>query len=200
VKRAGDERVFEIKLYPFYGGGSLKTGRRCWWSRTSRPRRSSSTRSSRPRSCRPSPCSPPGWPTRSTTPGSILSNTQNLLAVETCEERRESLQWIEQETRRVARIVQELLRFAAPDTGQAPGAVVNEVIRDIVRLVGGTLGAEDRIHIETILAEDTLTTVLSPDELKQVVINLIKNSIQAIDGEGRITITTRHRPRAIPCP
>jgi signal transduction histidine kinase len=127
--------------------------------------------------------------------GSILSNAQNLIEEEVCEERRASLRWIETEARRIARIVQELLKFAAPDTGQAPGSAVNAVIADVVRLVESTLGRENRIRIDTRLAEDAGSTALSPDELTQVTINLIANSIQAIPGAGRITVTTRLRPR-----
>ena len=35
---------------------------------------------------------------------------------------------------------------------------------------------------------------ISQDELKQIVINLVKNSIQAIEGPGQIDITTKQDP------
>jgi signal transduction histidine kinase len=41
------------------------------------------------------------------------------------------------------------------------------------------------------LAPELPQSVVSTDELKQVVINLLRNSIQAIPGRGRILISTR---------
>ncbi len=56
--------------------------------------------------------------------GSILTNVQNLIEEEESSDRRISLRWIEQETRRIARIVQELLNFSSTDSaGQVAGLV-----------------------------------------------------------------------------
>jgi PAS domain S-box-containing protein len=123
--------------------------------------------------------------------GSILTNVQNLIDEESNAERRVSLKWIEQETRRIARIVQELLNFASADSGHTPGSDVNGVVRDVAGLMGRSLGRVERIRIDTRLAPDLPPSIVSTDELKQVVINLIRNSIQAIPGTGRIVVSTR---------
>lgn len=122
--------------------------------------------------------------------GSILTNVQNLIDDEDDSERKVSLKWIEQETRRIARIVQELLNFTSMDSTQATGSDVNRVVEETIRLVGYSLARENRIKIDARLAPGLPRSVVSTDELEQVAINLIKNSIQAIDGQGRILVST----------
>ncbi|HET6452490.1 MAG TPA: ATP-binding protein [Spirochaetia bacterium] len=123
--------------------------------------------------------------------GSILTNVQNLMDEESHPDRRVSLKWIEQETRRIARVVQELLNFASADSAHAPGSDVNEVVTEVAGLMRRSLGRDPGIRIEERLAPGLPPSAVSTDELKQVVINLLRNSIQAISGEGRIVVLTR---------
>ena len=123
--------------------------------------------------------------------GSILTNVQNLIAEEENPARRVSMKLIEQETRRIARIVQELLNFSSGDSRTGLGSEVNGVIRDVIGLVENSFPCEDRIRISTRLADGLPLCELSPDELKQVAINLIKNAVQAITGPGRVRVSTR---------
>ena len=87
--------------------------------------------------------------------------------------------------------MQELLNFASPDSRNAPGYDVNDVVREVIGLVNHSIVREGRIRIDTRLADGLPPTVVSNDELKQVVINLLKNSVQAISAEGRILLSTR---------
>ena len=122
---------------------------------------------------------------------SILTNVQNLIDEEKDPDRSVSLKWIEQETRRIGRIDQELLNFAANDSDHAPGSDVNGVVEEVVRMVGRSLSREGRIRLDTRLAPGLPPSVVSTDELKQVVINLLTNSVQAIEGPGRVLVATR---------
>jgi len=122
---------------------------------------------------------------------SILTNVQNLIDEEKDAGRSVSLKWIEQETRRIARIVQELLNFAASDSAHAPGSDVNAVVEEVVRMVGRSLAREGRIRVDVRLASRLAPSVVGTDELKQVVINLLTNSVQAIEGQGRVLVSTR---------
>jgi PAS domain S-box-containing protein len=126
--------------------------------------------------------------------GAILSNAQNLLADEVDPERRVALGWIEQETRRIARIIQELLHFASTDSGHAPGADVGRVIEEVARLVRHSLARDGRVRIDTRLERGLAPSLMSGDELTQVVVNLLRNSVQAIAGPGRILVTARRSP------
>ncbi len=122
---------------------------------------------------------------------SILSNVQNLIDEETGDEPRIALRWIEQETRRIARIVQELLNFASTDSRRACGSDVNGIVEEVIRLASHSLTHQGTVRIDARLAPGLPPSVVSTDELTQVVINLLKNSIQAIRGPGRILVSTR---------
>ena len=126
--------------------------------------------------------------------GSIMTNVQNLIEEEEDEDKCTALRWIEQETRRIARIVQKLLDFSSSNPEHTHGANVNRVIADTVTLITYSLKRHQDITIITEFEESLPLTVMSQDELKQTMINLIKNSIQAIERQGTISITTKKNP------
>lgn len=121
---------------------------------------------------------------------SIMTNVQNLLTEETDKDKLTTLTWIEQETRRIAKIVRELLDFSAPEPDEGKGVLVNSCISDIIKLINYKLEKEGRIRIDTEFQENLPAAVISSTELKQVIINLVQNSIYAIEGSGEIYIKT----------
>ncbi len=120
---------------------------------------------------------------------SILSNAQNLIEEEPDDEKAESLRLIEQETRRIARIVRELLDFSSPRPLASEGSDANEAIRSTLRLLGYSLG-KSAVTADSTLDPDLPRVALAEDELKQVLINLLTNSLQAMDGSGTVSVTT----------
>ena len=125
--------------------------------------------------------------------GSIMTNVQNLLDEEEDEERSISLKWIEQETRRIARIVRELLDFSSSDLGNTQESDVNAVIEETISLIGYSLKKPQDIRIRKEFTLDIPGARISQDELKQIVINLVKNSIHALDGRGEILLSTSYK-------
>ncbi len=123
---------------------------------------------------------------------SILTNVQNLLAGEFDEETGIALNWIEQETRRIAKIVSELLDFSASETENLGGVDINACISDVLRLINYGLDREKRIEIITDFSSLLPQAVISSSELKQIIINLVQNSIHAITGSGKIYIETSY--------
>ncbi|MEW5814331.1 MAG: histidine kinase dimerization/phospho-acceptor domain-containing protein [Spirochaetota bacterium] len=123
--------------------------------------------------------------------GSIMTNVQNLLVDESDSEKKTSLNFIEQETRRIARTVQELLNFASTPQAGVPGACVNEVVSEVITLLDYYLSRDKKIAIKTSLEENPPKVAISKDELKQITINIAANSIQAIENQGDITIRTK---------
>lgn len=121
---------------------------------------------------------------------SILTNVQNLLADENDEETNIALNWIEQETRRIAKIVSDLLNFSSLEPDKNKGSNINDCITEVVRLINYGLEKEKQIEIITFLENSLPIAVISSNELKQVIINLIQNSIHAIAGMGKILIET----------
>jgi signal transduction histidine kinase len=194
VKRSLDGRVFEIRLYPFYSSeGELREASGCvFMAEDISAKTELAEKIFQAEKLSTLSMLSAGMAHEINNPlSSILSNVQNLIDDETSAERKISLRWIEQETRRIGRIVQELLNFASAESGHAPGSDVNEVVQDVIGLVRQSIAREGRIRIDTRLAPDLPPSVVSNDELKQVVINLLKNSVHAISGPGRILVSTR---------
>jgi signal transduction histidine kinase len=121
---------------------------------------------------------------------SIMSNVQNLIDEEEREDRRRSLKFIEQETRRIARTVRELLNFSSAVSRGEGGSDLNAEIARVVNFIGYAIRKESNVTIDTALEPGIPTTAIGEDELRQVIINLLNNSIQALDGRGRIIIST----------
>jgi signal transduction histidine kinase len=194
VKRSGSSRVYEIKLYPLYGFKETEaTAPGCVLvaedisARTELEHKIFQAEKLSSISMLSA-----GMAHEINNPlSSILTNVQNLINEDTNARRKVSLRLIEQETRRIARIVRELLNFASMDAAHVAGCDVNQAAAETIRLVGFTLAREQRIQIDARLAPGLPPSVLSTDELKQVAVNLIKNSVQAIEGKGRILVSTR---------
>jgi PAS domain S-box-containing protein len=123
---------------------------------------------------------------------SIMTNVQNLIEEEEDQEKCVALKWIEQETRRIARIVQKLLDFSSSQLDNTQGTDVNKVIEDTITLIKYSLKKNQQIAMTTDLEEDLPLAIMSSDEFKQMIINLVKNSIQAIQERGEILIKTRN--------
>lgn len=108
---------------------------------------------------------------------------------------REAIDAINQESKRAAKIVSNLLTFARQHQLERTVADINRVIEDTIELRRYALrGAQ--IEIETHLDADLPVTWADPFQLQQVVLNLITNAEHALsnwDGERKIVVTTTHR-------
>ena len=129
---------------------------------------------------------------------SILANVGNAISEPSDPEVVASLRVVEGETHRIARIVRQLLDFSAPrrlagrrGRGASPRCDANAVARELVRLVGYPFRGEGRVEFRELLDPDCPEAAMTEDELKQVLLNLLKNALQAVGGEGRIRVETR---------
>jgi len=103
------------------------------------------------------------------------------------ETRDELLERTTRETERIQRIIRDLLDFARPEADSADAmADPAAVIEDAVRLVAPQKDTS-AIRIEQRL-ERVGTVRGSGDRLKQVVLNLLLNAVDAVDGEGEVVI------------
>ncbi|MBL7032194.1 MAG: HAMP domain-containing protein [Nitrospira sp.] len=90
---------------------------------------------------------------------------------------------IENELNRIDRIVTEFLAFARPDTVEKTAVNLNDVLNEVITI---TRPKMDRLGISHIAkySNDLPDITGSHDALKQVFLNIILNSIQAMDGQG----------------
>ena len=94
------------------------------------------------------------------------------------------------EVKRITDLISDLLTFARSPTPSMADVDLNDLIAGVVRLLEPQL-RKGPIAVIRDLAADLPPTRADRDQLKQVFLNILLNAIQAIDGEGRITISSR---------
>ena len=123
----------------------------------------------------------------------VMAFAQILLATPSVTgEERGAIETIHQEARRAAKIVSNLLTFARQHHPERTETDVNRVLLDTLELRRYALRV-GQIEIEVALADAVPTTWADPFQLQQVLLNLLGNAEQALDGwdgERRITLRT----------
>jgi PAS domain S-box-containing protein len=103
------------------------------------------------------------------------------------EQEREKVQIIVEETRRLDKLLTNMLNFVRPSPGPGSAVDLAEVCRDVAELMDVGYGRQG--YAIVIKADDHLPSVQGDaDSLKQCLVNIIKNSIEAMPGGGEITI------------
>jgi signal transduction histidine kinase len=101
---------------------------------------------------------------------------------------KENLDIVNEEIARIARIVRQLLDFSRPSIEVSP-LQINQVIHHLMKFVAADL-AVHHIDSRLELADDLPTIYMSLDQLKQVLLNHIKNAQDAMPHGGTLRITT----------
>ncbi len=106
---------------------------------------------------------------------------------------REDLEVLHRNAQRVARIARGLLSFARPSPGERGPVDLNQVVEETLLLV------ERQVTKSGIRIVTTLDPAIPPirgdaNALQQVVLNLVTNAREAMDGEGVIRIETGPAP------
>ena len=105
------------------------------------------------------------------------------------DERVDDVREILNAARRGAILTRQLLGFARQQS-TAPRVVdVNEVVRNLQRMLVPLIGAD--VTITTDLDPSVGTVMIDPGQLEQVITNLAVNARDAMPGGGRLTIATR---------
>jgi len=106
----------------------------------------------------------------------------------------EDMDLVIRETKRCASIIRRLLDFAREKPPEKKFADLNQIIETTARLVERPANLRD-IAITLELDPALLQVWVDPDQITQVVMNLLVNAQHAIDGEGSITVRTRRLPQ-----
>jgi signal transduction histidine kinase len=105
----------------------------------------------------------------------------------------EFLQIILEEVDRLDRVVGSVLDYARPQAGKRTEVRVQAVVQRTVQVLaaeggGSTLVVEEDEELPTVLAD--------PEQLRQVLINLVRNAVQAMAGRGTVRIRLSRVPPA----
>lgn len=124
--------------------------------------------------------------------GSIYGYLEILRDSEVTDQDREILKRLENEIRRIDRTMRELLDFSR-DRRPAPAMTdLLELTTKTVELMKSQRGL-DRVAVEVAL-QDSPAVRLDPQQFEQVLLNVLLNAADAMDGQGRIRIETATGP------
>jgi two-component system, NtrC family, sensor kinase len=102
---------------------------------------------------------------------------------------REGLERICNETKRCQLIVQRLLDFARPREPKLERTVIEQVLERSLQLVAGQ-SMFHNIAVVKQYEQPAPTASVDPAQLQQVLLNLIVNAAEAMDGRGTLTLVT----------
>jgi two-component system, NtrC family, sensor histidine kinase HydH len=108
---------------------------------------------------------------------------------------REFLGIIIEETDRLNRVVGSFLDYARPHTGNPVPLDINAAIRRATQILAGAESSPG-LELKLDLTEELPYATLDAEQFRQVLINLVQNSIQAVNREGTVTISTSTRPES----
>jgi two-component system, NtrC family, sensor histidine kinase HydH len=121
--------------------------------------------------------------------GAIKGAAQCLDPRELPKEANEFIGVIVEEVDRLNGVVSQFLEYARPYRGNPIPVDVNDVVTATLKLLGRD-AIPAAVTIQEDKASDLPTVSIDPEQLKQVLINLILNAVQAMPAGGVITVST----------
>jgi two-component system NtrC family sensor kinase len=106
--------------------------------------------------------------------------------------RRETLEKIEIQTRRVSKIANSLLNLARPERSAFESLTLNDAVQEVLKLFEPQI-RDKRIVLHVDLDPEIPEVRGHRGKLQQVVLNLLSNARDAVEGGGRISLRTVHR-------
>jgi signal transduction histidine kinase len=103
---------------------------------------------------------------------------------------REILEDLRQEVRRIEKVLNDLLAYARPKAPQFGMADLKETVAHTLQLARQQTGNKD-VEFSIQLPPTLPSFRMDPEQLHQVLLNLVLNGIQAIGQEGKITLQAK---------
>ena len=101
---------------------------------------------------------------------------------------RELLDFAKQDVQRIEGIVSRLLDFARPAQLELKNVNLNQLVREVISLAGKQL---EHAHVKVETALNAKRSILgSADQLKQVILNLVVNAMEAMPDGGLLNMST----------
>jgi two-component system, NtrC family, sensor histidine kinase HydH len=97
-----------------------------------------------------------------------------------------------EEVNRLDRVVGSFLDYARPHAGNPVPLDINAAVKRTLQILSSQR-ADDDLEVKLELVEPMARVKIDPEQFRQVLINLMQNAIQAMDGRGRITVSTALR-------
>jgi signal transduction histidine kinase/HD-like signal output (HDOD) protein len=130
-------------------------------------------------------------------PLGIINNYLNLLGAKLTDdpELLDDLRIIKEEIKRVSLLVGELSSFSEPGTRELENVDINRLILDLVKISRESIWQKAKVQLHLNLDAELPKVKSEKNRLKQVLINLIKNAVEAMPDGGNIFVETHRLPR-----
>jgi len=127
--------------------------------------------------------------------GTILLRSQLVLRQlrEADSEQSADLRMIESEAQRCRRIIDSLLSFSRRSEGAMSETDLPSLIQESLSIIGKDLELKG-ITVESEYANDAGTVCVDPNQIQQVLLNLVANAADAMEGGGTLRIMARPLP------
>ena len=103
--------------------------------------------------------------------------------------RKDVLELLFDEVNYINDVVKELVLFAKPQVNKQPGINVNKVIEEALFLIFKEMNGDD-IMLDKQLADSLPTINADANLLKQAIVNILQNAMEAMPEEGTLTVRT----------
>jgi two-component system NtrC family sensor kinase len=107
---------------------------------------------------------------------------------------RAELEMVMREARRASDVVRRLLDFSRQGAYVRTSADLNEVVNDVIALTRHLI-QNSNVNLTLALDETLPWVLMDTNQMKQVLLNLIHNALQAMQGGGEMTVATNRRER-----
>lgn len=120
----------------------------------------------------------------------MVPEPDRLVDEELMETLQENLQRIQGEAYRCKSITERMLSFSRVGHVERESVDVTPLVNDVVEMIG-TLGQYKckQIHVD---ASEPVLAYANSQEIRQVILNLVTNAMESVDGEGRVDIVVRN--------
>jgi two-component system NtrC family sensor kinase len=102
---------------------------------------------------------------------------------------REELEMVLREARRASDVVRRLLDFSRQGERVRTSADLNEIVKDVIALTRHLIQTNN-VQLQVILDEKLPWVSIDRDQMRQVLLNLIHNALQAMPSGGELTLAT----------
>jgi hypothetical protein len=110
---------------------------------------------------------------------------------------REIMGSLKQEVRRIERTLNELLAYARPKPPQLAPCDIEETIARALRMARHQMGAR-KVEFAVQVSPQNLTFPADAEQLHEVLLNLVLNAVQSIQGTGEISVEVELRKSSQP--
>lgn len=93
-------------------------------------------------------------------------------------------------------VISELLRFSAPKKVQLTETNINEVIKEVEKLIPELIGAKN-IRVSLQLDSEIPSVLVDPTEIEDVFSLILRNAVEAVEAEGEILIKSKEEGNEI---